>query len=450
MNLHSGIWNKNLCNFIVSFCFMASVMNGTGLFGKTGGRNINHIDRQTAAYDVSLKALSDKECDPVLALSDGTYNNYLLPCNSFIPGPELSKGTGNSVLHITDKLAPRVIFWMNIFGHFDSNFHVLHSEKYPEVMLEAFHSVIMNSDVSALNSLKRKLLRQHKKEYVDLLLKMHAMQLKNQPFTAKSMQYIAGKMRHISDRHKFKKMAETLRFQRGQKNYIENGLQMHALYGQGVEKEFTSRGLPRELSYLAFIESSFNVHATSCVGAGGIYQLMPFAVRGRMLMTRSIDERRDPIKSAAAAAMILKENYQTTRSWPLAVTAYNHGLNGIKRARDKVKSSDLHHIIDRYDARSFGFASENFYAELLAISELIRNREKYYPSIKKEITPLSFVTITVPRNSTIASLAKRYRLQADQLYELNIDINPRLFKPYQPLPKGYKIKIPATAGTASS
>ena len=75
----------------------------------------------------------------------------------------------------------------------------------------------------------------------------------------------------------------------------------------------------------------------------------------------------DVLKSTRAAAKLLKRNYRLLKSWPLAVTGYNHGAYGVKRAVKKVGSRDLVDLIENYDKHSWGFASKNFYAELIAM-----------------------------------------------------------------------------------
>ena len=97
----------------------------------------------------------------------------------------------------------------------------------------------------------------------------------------------------------------------------------------------------------------------------------------------AIDKRTEPHTATQAATKLLKQNYRATGSWPLALTAYNHGLNGVLRAVRSTNSTDLCKIIERYDSRSFRFASSNFYAQFLAArqvalqrySELSKNRD---------------------------------------------------------------------------
>ncbi len=96
-------------------------------------------------------------------------------------------------------------------------------------------------------------------------------------------------------------------------------------------------GLPRELKYLAVIESNLNTSATSWVGAGGPWQFMPYTARDYGLQVgNGIDERRDYYKSTHAAARYLLNLYRQLHDWLLVIAAYNGGPG---RVYDAIKRS---------------------------------------------------------------------------------------------------------------
>ncbi|MEO8354010.1 MAG: hypothetical protein ABI680_19960, partial [Chthoniobacteraceae bacterium] len=66
------------------------------------------------------------------------------------------------------------------------------------------------------------------------------------------------------------------------------------------------------------------------------------------------------------AAQHLQRAREVLGNWPLAVASYNHGVAGMVRARTAVGIDSLDDIVRGYDSASFGFASRNFYAEVLA------------------------------------------------------------------------------------
>ena len=95
-------------------------------------------------------------------------------------------------------------------------------------------------------------------------------------------------------------------------------------YFPKFEEIFESYGIPTELKYMAVIESALNPRAVSRVGATGMWQFMYGTARMYDLTINSyVDERRDPIKSAHAAALFMKDLYSMFNDWTLVIAAYN-------------------------------------------------------------------------------------------------------------------------------
>ncbi|MCD4833535.1 MAG: transglycosylase SLT domain-containing protein [Bacteroidales bacterium] len=104
-------------------------------------------------------------------------------------------------------------------------------------------------------------------------------------------------------------------------------------YFPKIEEIFESYGIPTELKYLAIIESALNPRAVSRVGATGMWQFMYGTARMYDLTVNSfVDERRDPIKSAHAAALFMKDLYSMFNDWTLVIAAYNCGPGNVNKA----------------------------------------------------------------------------------------------------------------------
>ncbi|SVE59488.1 uncharacterized protein METZ01_LOCUS512342, partial [marine metagenome] len=174
----------------------------------------------------------------------------------------------------------------------------------------------------------------------------------------------------------FKKAARRIRVQIGQKDRFRKGLERSGKYKDQIEQIFSDAKLPLELVVLPHVESSFQINAYSSAGAAGLWQFTRGTGRLFMKVGYDVDERRDPILSTIAAAKLLKSNYKVLQSWPLSITAYNHGTQGMRRAKNKY-GENIVDIINRYRSRTFGFASKNFYAEFLAALHVDQNKEKY-------------------------------------------------------------------------
>jgi len=101
-----------------------------------------------------------------------------------------------------------------------------------------------------------------------------------------------------------------------------------------VVTELNRRGMPTELAYLPFVESSYRNSAYSHAGAAGMWQFIPATGRRYgLLQTRSYDARLDPHQATNAALSYLQKLHRQFRGdWLLALAAYNAGENRVERA----------------------------------------------------------------------------------------------------------------------
>jgi membrane-bound lytic murein transglycosylase D len=228
-----------------------------------------------------------------------------------------------------------------------------------------------------------------------------------------------------------------VRSQRGVKEQFISGLRISGRYMSQMRKIFRDEGLPVELAYLPLVESSFNVRARSSAGAVGMWQFMPETGRQFLLVSDAVDERRDPLVSTRAAARLLKQNHRLLGNWPLAVTAYNHGTEGIFRAMDTIGTQDLVEIIRRYQSPTFGFASKNFYAEFLAAVSIAKNSAAYFPVLRSH-PPLNLREIEIKRPLSIHSLLRPTAVSHGDFLEWN----PAVSTTATIIPAGYRIKVP--------
>jgi membrane-bound lytic murein transglycosylase D len=111
-----------------------------------------------------------------------------------------------------------------------------------------------------------------------------------------------------------------------------------------LKKVFRQEGVPPELVWLAEVESSMDPRASNPSGAAGLFQFMPATARQYGLRTGIFDERRNPEKSARAAARYLKALHGRFGSWPLALAGYNAGENRVQGLLDKHKASGFDQI----------------------------------------------------------------------------------------------------------
>lgn len=243
-------------------------------------------------------------------------------------------------------------------------------------------------------------------------------------------------------RSRFEQAAEEVRFQLGQADRFREGIVRSGAWRDHIAKTFERMGLPRELAALPHVESSFNPYAYSKVGAAGMWQFMRSTGRRFLRIDGVVDERLDPYRSTEAAARFLEQNYIVLGSWPLALTAYNHGPGGMRRAKEQLGTSDIVTIVRKYNSRTFGFASRNFYVAFLAALEIDANPEKFFGPIKRD-PPDTSVTLEMPAFVPSSSVAAALGLKRDELRRLNPSLLPPVWNGSRHIPRGFELRVPA-------
>ncbi len=235
---------------------------------------------------------------------------------------------------------------------------------------------------------------------------------------------------------------DDIRFQLGQSDRFRSGLIRAGAWETHIAETLANLGLPPELAVLPHVESSFNPSAYSKVGAAGLWQFMRSTGRRYMRIDGAVDDRLDPFRSTEAAAQLLAYNYRVLGTWPLALTAYNHGTAGVRHAKETLGSDDIVRIVRSYSSRTFGFASRNFYVSFLAALEIDRNPEKYFGSLQKE-SEAHFQEIEVPAYVSATSLEHALKIDAAKLRVLNPALLPAVWNGAQRVPKSYRLRLPA-------
>ena len=122
------------------------------------------------------------------------------------------------------------------------------------------------------------------------------------------------------------------------------------------EEIFDKYGLPKELKYMAIIESALNPVAVSRAGAKGMWQFMYNTAKMYGLTINSfVDERLDPVKSADAAARYLMDAYKIFGDWNLAISSYNCGSGNVSKAMRRSGSRELWPVYDYLPRETRGY-----------------------------------------------------------------------------------------------
>ena len=234
--------------------------------------------------------------------------------------------------------------------------------------------------------------------------------------------------------------ASNVRWQLGQSDRFLGGLQRSGAYRQHINNVIREKGLPAELGVLPHVESSFNPGAFSSASAAGMWQFTRATGQRFMRIDHIVDERMDPYTATSAAMSLLEYNYSVLGTWPLALTAYNHGAGGIARAVRETETTDIEKIVANYTGRSFGFASRNFYAQFLAVNEVERNAVEHFGVVRFNPAP-NFREVETDAFIDAEVFASSVGISLDQLRADNRALRPVVWEGNKRIPAGFKIKM---------
>lgn len=254
---------------------------------------------------------------------------------------------------------------------------------------------------------------------------------------------IRRKRRQIANQYKIKDI-KSIRLQMGLKDRMQKAIYESGHYLPMMEEIFKKKGLPTELTRLVFVESSFNVHAQSKVGASGLWQIMPNLGKKFKYIDDKQDMRNHPRSATILASKILKENYQILKSWPLAVTSYNFGVGSMLKVQKKLKTKDDQQIFKSENLKKHvGFASRNFYATFLAALHVESHANIYFGEPLMIAKPLNLEQFHLSSKTQFEELLVKHRIDATEFKKLNVHILSKYLKSGKSIPKGTLINLPS-------
>ena len=277
-------------------------------------------------------------------------------------------------------LEGRIDFWKKVFTQYGEDDVIIHDRNHPNLI----YDVATREDQTQKISAVQKALDEISANLANPQELSAAAQQVQAAIVANGIPVNAASLKDLRD---------NVHTQVGIKERFRQGVIRSGRYVEAFQGIFEKQGLPPEIALLPLVESSFENRALSNAGAAGIWQFTRGTGRLYLNVNKKVDERLDPAKATRAAARLLHDNYVALGSWPLAITAYNHGRAGMQRAQNEV-GSEITKIIEDYRGPSFGYASMNFYSEFAAAVDVYHNYEQYFgqltldtPSMKPERVP---------------------------------------------------------------
>ena len=209
-------------------------------------------------------------------------------------------------------------------------------------------------------------------------------------------------------------------------------------YRDMIESYLGNANLPRDLLYVAMIESSYNPREHSRAGASGLWQFMPAGGRiYGLTINRWIDERRDPERSTKAAMLYLADLKQRFGSWDLALTAYNAGYGAVLRAISKYNTNDLRVLLSHENALPWG---SSIYVPKAAATAIVGNNLDVFGL--DNVAPAKRVTweyVRVPRSLSVSAIARAAGCSQREIRRLN----PQLLRDRTPPgQRNYAVRVP--------
>jgi membrane-bound lytic murein transglycosylase D len=333
------------------------------------------------------------------------------------------------------ELEPDIAFWKRVYTEIDTSSGFIHDSKNLGVV---YRTVRFDEGVS-----RRQRNRELQQAYTELRENLERLGSgRRQGLSAEERRVLSLWPDDVSNAE-LKAAADRLRFQLGQADRFRAGLIRSGTWRPFIENVLAGRGLPRELAALPHVESSFDPTAYSKVGAAGMWQFTRSTGLRYMQIDHIVDERRDPFLSTLAAAQLLENNFDILESWPLALTAYNHGVGGMRQAKRQQGTDRIEVILRNYNGRTFGFASRNFYVAFLAAVDVDADAERYFGPLEPN-PPAESGTIIVPDFVTVSTLEATLDIDGRQLRYWNPALTEPVWSGDKFVPRGFELRLPAS------
>ena len=355
--------------------------------------------------------------------------SVLLLCLGFVALPAHAQ----EIFPLPEELRRDVDFWVSIFTRYGTNEGVLHDNRNLAVVYER---------IDVPEGISRKERNRRVKKRRDALIRVlqSLAEGKREDLSPEEARVLALWPDDVSN-DELLAATGRIRFQQGLADRFREGLGRSGRWREFIEAEFPVLGVPLELAALPHVESSYNPDARSHVGASGIWQFTRSTGRRFMRVDHVVDERNDPFAATRGAGRLLAYNYSLTGNWPMAITAYNHGLAGVRRAQRIHGDTAYVDILRNYNGRTFGFASRNFYVAFLAAKEVDQNPERYFPGVVRE-SPTAYAELELPDYAPAEDLASALGISTRQIAQHNPALQATIWEGSKHLPRGYTLRLP--------
>jgi membrane-bound lytic murein transglycosylase D len=209
-----------------------------------------------------------------------------------------------------------------------------------------------------------------------------------------------------------------------------------------IREVFAREGIPRDLAYVALVESAFRTGALSRAKARGVWQFIP-ATGKRFGLQQDwwVDERSDPEKATLAAARYLKQLYALFGDWNLALAGYNAGEARIQRLMARYGTDDFWELRQKRGRGALRDETRNYVPMIHAAVVVAKAPEKYGFVIEPE-PALAYDAVAVKSAVDLRQVAECAGQPLDELRQLN----PALRRLATPAGRAFELRVPSGSG----
>ena len=219
-------------------------------------------------------------------------------------------------------------------------------------------------------------------------------------------------------------MQEIFYMSGGARSFTEGSLNRKTAYDSLVYSKLDEMNMPRDLIYLALVESGFKLKAYSRAKASGMWQFIPeTGKRYGLAVDYWVDMRRNPEMATTAALKYLSRLYNEFNDWLLAMAAYNCGEGRVRRlVKEKMADStwDTTQVVTYWDLE-LPKETMRYVPRILAAMVIGHYPEHYDMKINRQYMP-DFDTVTVFDSFPLEEVAKVLKVPEDTLRSLNMEL----------------------------
>ncbi len=209
-------------------------------------------------------------------------------------------------------------------------------------------------------------------------------------------------------------------FQTSGRKDFQKWLARSTRYSPFILKELERSGMPKDIIYTAMVESGFAPAVQSPAAAVGIWQFIkPTAERYGLKVNWWLDERRNYVKSTAAAIKYKKNLYEMFGSWYLVSASYNCGENKVTGLIKKYGTNNFWELVQ---LQVLPKETADYVPKILAATMIAKAPGLYGFRDIEYLVPYEFDMASVPGGTDLYNLAQYLGVNANYLKELNPDL----------------------------